>query len=816
MTELLDLRRRIEDLEHRLGEANRVISAALAADEVDVATPILLHDARRKLRESEERFRALFATAAIGIAVAANEGAYLEANAAYCRLVGYSEDELRALDFAALTHPDDLALNVKLRRDLLAGERDSFLLEKRYVRKGGDIVWVRTTVSATRSARGDITALIVIAEDISERKIAEDALRHSEERLRLITDLVPHGIFAKDSAGRHIFANPALAELAGLSIEEILGKDDFELVTDRAQAERYRADDLAVIQSGKKMVISEEARTDLSGRVRFLQTTKIPFKVAETGEWAVLGVCVDITDRKHSDARFRRLVDSNVQGVFFWNTTGQITGANDAFLRMVGYAREDLTAGRISWAAMTPPELVERDDRALKQLAIAGVCEPYEKKFIRRDGSQVPILMGPAMFEDNPEEGFCFVLDLSERTKIEEQFRQAQKMEAVGRLAGGVAHDFNNILSVILSYSTMAIDELKPGDPLRDDLSEISKAGERATALTRQLLAFSRQQVLQPRVIDLGEILSGMQQMLRRLLGEDIDLALLPGLGLGRVLADPGQIEQVVMNLAVNARDAMPEGGKLTIELSNVELDATYLAAHLGAEAGSFVMLAVSDTGIGMDAATQSRVFEPFFTTKPVGKGTGLGLATVFGIVRQSGGHVGLYSELGRGTTFKIYLPRTDRAATAPGATRQPGDVRGTETILLVEDEEQVRAVACAILRRQGYVVLEASNGGEAFLISHDFPDEIHLLLTDVVMPRISGRRLAEQLGPARPGMKVLYASGYTDDAIVRHGVLEAGVAFIQKPFTPDALLRRVRDVLDTVSLGNPGGVPQTPPDVAR
>jgi PAS domain S-box-containing protein len=803
MTEVLELRRRIADLESQLGQANAFI-AALTAGEIDAVAdgdtgaPILLHEAQRRLRESEERFRALFATAATGIAVAAPGGRYLQANAAYCRLVGYTEEELSALTFASFTHPEDLAVNVKLREELVAGARDHFLQEKRYVRKGGDVVWVRTSVSATRSPGGEVTALIVIAEDISERKLAEDALRHSEERLRLITDLVPHGIFAKDSAGRHIFANRALAELAGLSMDELLGKDDFDLVADKAEAEAYRADDRAVMQSGKKMVISEEARTDLSGRTRFLQTTKVPFTVAETGELAVLGVCVDITERKRLDARFRRLVDSNVQGVFFWRTTGEITSANDAFLRMVGYSREDLAAGRVSWQAMTPPELAERDRRAMKDLAVAGVCEPFEKTFIRKDGSRVPMFVGPAMFEDNREEGFCFVLDLSERKKLEEQFAQAQKMEAVGRLAGGVAHDFNNLLSVILSYSNMAIEDLKPGDPLRDDLLEVSKAGERATELTRQLLAFSRQQVLQPRVIDLGQILAGMQRMLGRLLGEDVDLALPPPVEIGRVLADPGQIEQVVMNLAVNARDAMPEGGKLTIELRNVDLDAAYTSAHLGAVAGRFVMLAVSDTGIGMDAATQSRVFEPFFTTKPVGKGTGLGLATVLGIVQQSGGHIGLYSEPGRGTTFKIYLPRTDRAPTGPGLVRPPGDPRGTETILLVEDEDQVRAVASAILRRHGYDVLEASNGGEAFLISQDFPNRIHLLLTDVVMPRMSGRRLAEQLVPTRPEMKVLYASGYTDDAIVRHGVLEAGVAFIQKPFTPDGLLRRVRDVLDT------------------
>jgi PAS domain S-box-containing protein len=759
----------------------------------------LSRDAQEKLRESEERFRALFAGAATGIAVAEPGGRYLQANAAYCRLVGYTEEELRSLDFAALTHPDDLALNVKLRDDLVSGARERFLLEKRYVTKGGGIVWVRHSVAATRSPGGEITGLIAVTEDITERKLVEDALRHSEERLRLITNLVPHGIFAKDSAGRHIFANPALAELAGLSIEEILGKDDFELVADRAQAEAYRADDLAVIRSGKKMVISEESRTDLSGRTRFLQTTKVPFTIPETGESAVLGVCVDITERKRSDARFRRLVDSNVQGVFFWNTTGQITGANDAFLRMVGYEREDVTAGRVSWAAMTPPELVEQDDRALKQLAIAGVCEPFEKEFIHQDGSRVPIFIAPAMFEDNREEGFCFVLDLRERKKLEQQFLRAQRLESLGTLAGGVAHDFNNILSVILSFASMVLSDLKPGDPIRADISEISRAGERATDLTRQLLAFSRKQVLQPQVLDLGHIVVGMERMLSRLLTEAIELSLvIPASPLGRVLADPGQVEQIVMNLAVNARDAMPAGGTLIVEVADAELDREYAALHPGVVAGRYVMLAVSDTGVGMDAATRERIFEPFFTTKEVGRGTGLGLSTVFGIVKQSQGHIWFYSEPGHGSTFKVYFPRIEQAGDAVIPTPvEQRSLRGSETVLLVEDEAQVRLTTRAILQRHGYNVLDAQNGGEALLISEQFPSEIHLLLTDVVMPRMSGRQVAERLMPMRPGMKVLYVSGYTEDTVIRARVLDASIAFLAKPITPNALLRKVREVLD-------------------
>jgi PAS domain S-box-containing protein len=758
----------------------------------------MLHAAQEKLRESAERFRALFAGAATGIAVAAPEGRYLQANAAYCRLVGYTEDELRTLTFAELTHPDDLTLNMKLRNELLAGTRDGFLLEKRYVKKGGGLVWVRHAVSMTRSREGGITALIVIAEDISERKLAEDALRHSEERLRLITNLVPHGIFAKDSAGRHIFANPALAELAGLSIAEILGKDDFDLVTDRAQAEAYRADDRAVIQSGQKRVISEERRTDLAGRTRILQTTKVPFTL-ETGEAAVLGVCIDMTEQKRIDARFRRLVDSNVQGVFFWNTTGEITGANDAFLRMVHYRREDMIAGRMSWVAMTPPELAERDQRALKELATAGVCDPYEKEFIRRDGSRVPIFIGPAMFEDNREEGFCFVLDLSERKKLEQQFLRAQRLESIGTLAGGVAHDFNNILSVILSFTSLILDDLKPGDPMRADMNEIARAAERATELTRQLLAFSRKQVLQPQVLDLGQAVFGMEKMLRRLLSEAIELSLvLPPSPPGRVLADPGQVEQVIMNLAVNARDAMPAGGTLIVEVADAELDRDYAAQHPGLAPGRYVMLAVTDTGVGMDAATRERIFEPFFTTKEVGKGTGLGLSTVFGIVKQSQGHISVYNEPGQGSTFRVYFPRAEEGLDAGLAARpDPGSLRGSETVLLVEDEAQVRAATSAILQRHGYNVLDAQNGGDALLICEQFPATIHLLVTDVVMPRMSGRQVAERLGALRPGMKVLYMSGYTEDFVIRAGVLDSSIAFLAKPVTPNALLRKVREVLD-------------------
>ena len=381
--------------------------------------------------------------------------------------------------------------------------------------------------------------------------------------------------------------------------------------------------------------------------------------------------------------------------------------------------------------------------------------------------------------------------------KSEEQLRQSQKMEAIGRLSGSVAHDFNNLLSVILSYADLVLTDLKPIDPLREDIESIRKAGIKAADLTHQLLAFSRQQVLAPRFLDLNDVLRESERMLRRLLGEDIEIVAHYGRALPRVKVDPGQIDQVLLNLVVNARDAMLDGGKLTIETKEVELDESYTTEHFGVARGRHVMLAVSDTGVGMDAQTQSRIFEPFFTTKDVGKGTGLGLSTVFGIVKQSGGHIWVYSEPGGGTTFKVYLPVVEGVDVDVPELVPATTLHGTETILLVEDQDDVRRVALAILRRYGYHVIEASNAGEALLSCERHPRTIHLLLTDVVMPQLSGRELAERLLIVRPDMKVLYMSGYTDNVIVHHGILDSGTAYLQKPIVPEPLCRRVREVLD-------------------
>jgi signal transduction histidine kinase/CheY-like chemotaxis protein len=426
--------------------------------------------------------------------------------------------------------------------------------------------------------------------------------------------------------------------------------------------------------------------------------------------------------------------------------------------------------------------------RMVGMLGIANRSGGYDDALI---ASLDPLLSTGAKFVE------AFQINVKRR-ELEIKLHQAQRMEAVGRLAGGIAHDFNNLLTAIVGYSEMALIDLAIPEKLRSDIGEIRRAADRASSLTHQLLAFSRRQVLQLKIIDLNVVVHDVDKMLRRLIGEDIDLVTVLEEGIGRIRVDPGQIEQVIMNLAINARDAMPKGGKLTIETANVDLDEVYARTHVAVIPGPYVMLALSDNGHGMDAETQSRIFDPFFTTKEKGKGTGLGLSTVYGIVKQSGGNIWVYSEPGKGTTFKAYFPRVEEEVEAPIVAAVPVvHLHGTEVVLLVEDEEAVRKLAREILERNGYTVLSASEGEEAFAVSGRYAGMIHLLLTDVVMPRMGGRDLFNRLTPLRPRMKVLYMSGYTDNAVVHHGALDPGTHYLQKPFTQDGLLHKVREVLE-------------------
>jgi two-component system cell cycle sensor histidine kinase/response regulator CckA len=629
-------------------------------------------------------------------------------------------------------------------------------------------------------------------------------LTASEKRLRMLMESANDCIFVLDTEGRISDANPATERFLGRARDQLSGARIHDFV-DPTDLDRAKAQFASFLGAGQ---LFAEARRFLRPDGSVVIGDLSASKVETGGASVVFAVMRDVTERvraeealRVSEARFSRLYESGIVGIVIADVQGGLLDANDAYLRMVGYSREDLLTGSVSWSRLTPPEWRSRDAIAVAELAATGVARPWEKELSRKDGSRVPVLIGVAML-DHPK-CIAFVSDLTDRKRAEkalntkdEELRQSQKMEAIGRLAGGIAHDFNNVLSVILSYGEFLQAEMKPDEPMRVDVEEILAAGKRAVALTRQLLMFSRQQVVAPKVVDLNEVLRGIHNMLQRILGADVDLVSLPARALGRVRVDPSSMEQVILNLVVNARDAMPTGGKLTMETGNVVLDEAYARAHLGVKPGPHVMLAVTDSGTGIDKATQARIFEPFFTTKEVGKGSGLGLSTVFGIAQQSGGSVWVYSELGKGTTFKVYLPQVDAPIEAIPATESPTAQGGSETILLVEDDDQVRIVAQDILRKNGYQVIVARNAGEALLHSEKHVDRIHLLLSDVVMPQMSGPELAKRLATTRPNMKVLCMSGYTDDSIVRHGLLEADLAFIQKPITPDSLATRVREVL--------------------
>jgi two-component system cell cycle sensor histidine kinase/response regulator CckA len=658
---------------------------------------------------------------------------------------------------------------------------------------------LRRVAEAERAvARGEISAVV-------HGVLSGDALRRSEALFRAVIEKSSDAISLTGHDGKTRYLTPSVARVLGWTPEQMLTRTPREQVVPEDQVRL--ADALArLMKSGERDMLLEFRVKHRDGSIRWIESSGTNL-LDDPDVGAIVGSYRDITARKRAEEAtresFRRLEEAQaIAHVGSWTAD---LGADETLLwsrecyRIFGVP-EGTPMTRASFFAHVYPADRDEVERASHDAVANGTAYSIEHRVAWPCGDVRWVLERAVVERDADGRATHMkgtVQDITERRRAEEQLRQSHKMESVGRLADGVAHDFNNLLAVILSYADIALEDLKADDPTRDDVAQIREAACRATTLTQQLLAFSRQQVLQARVMDVNAAVAGMEQMLGRVLGEGIELTLRPAGDLGRVVADPGQIEQVVMNLAVNARDAMPNGGLLTIETANVGLDAAYASAHLDVVPGRYVKLAVHDSGVGMDSATRARIFEPFFTTKEVGKGTGLGLATVFGIVRQSGGHVGVVTSPGRGSTFEIYLPRTERTFETPAAPAPPLALGGTETILLVEDEDQVRAVACAILRRHGYRVLDASSGAHALAVSKDFAAEIHLMLTDVMMPRMNGRKLVEEIAPSRPRMKVLLASGYTDDAVVRDGVRGAEIAFLQKPFTPATLLREVRLVLD-------------------
>jgi len=629
-------------------------------------------------------------------------------------------------------------------------------------------------------------------------------LAEREELFRLISENAADMIAVVDMEGRRIFNSDAYQKILGYSPEELKNSSSLDQIhpedRDRVKAAAAEARRTGI---GKNL---EYRIRHKDGTWRVLESTSSVIDDANGVPEKFVIVNRDITERKRasealrlSEVSFRSVIENAPYGIYRANASGRLLLVNPALQRTLGYAsQEELLKVNLATDVHSDPlEHQKLNDLFAHQKEFTDV----EVEWKRRDGTPIKARCTGWLVKDAGEAASYFEVfaeDVTEKWLLERQLRMAQKMEAVGRLSGGIAHDFNNLLGVIIGYSQVLKRTLPPGTVFLEHAEEIEKAGQRAAALTRQLLAFSRQQVLAPAVLDLNSLIVEMEKLLPRLIGEDIEVVMALDPGIGRVKADHGQIEQVVMNLAVNARDAMPQGGKIVIATTNATLDESYTRHHPGSKIGDYVMLSVFDTGTGIDSETLVHIFEPFFTTKERGKGTGLGLATVYGVVKQSGGYVWVKSVIEKGTSFEIYLPRIEEPITVIDPVITPVETfQGAETILLVEDADALRKLTYMLLEQHGYRVLTAANGAEALLMAQQKPERINLLLTDVIMPGLNGRALAERLATIQPELKVLYMSGYTDDAIVNHGVLESGTFLLHKPFSEESLIRKVREVLD-------------------
>jgi len=807
------------------------------------------------LRASEERFRYAFDNAPGGRALTGADGRLLRVNRAFAELLGRRPEDLAEQGFESVTHPDDLAASLECTRCLLAGERESYRLEKRYLRQDASAVWCDVSTTLLRDAAGRPEVFLTEIYDLSARKEAERGMARLGQIVRRSSTVafswLPEPGWPVDYVSpnvRRFGYEPEQLTAGDLPFADLIHPDDRERVA--VEVERHAARRDAAYTQHYRLLTAD-------GEVRWVED-RTWVQRGPAGEiLAYEGLLEDVTERRLaagalrlSEARLRALHELNQRefadedelvryaleqavaltgssygfyydglgdevdwAEFTWSAAvapnGRLAGVGSTAVAAAGRCFEPLQSGRPlvgEGGGGAPPfavELLPPGAGAIRRFMSAPVL----------DGERVVALGGmldkASPYDESDLRQLQLFLDglwrmvlrrraEAEAHRLQEHLRQAQKMEAIGRLAGGVAHDFNNLLTAIAGYAELAADELPLGSTAREDIEGILAETGRAAALTRQLLAFSRKQVLQPRVLDLNGVVGGLEKMLRRLLGEDLRLEILLDPNLPRVMADPGQMEQVLLNLAVNSRDAMPGGGCLSIETRRCLCDQSYVQEHPGARLGLHASLRVRDEGAGMSPEVLERVFEPFFTTKEKGKGTGLGLATVYGIVQQSNGLIWAESQLGQGTAFEIHLPAIER----PGrpvfsGPSVPVSSRGHETILLVEDEPAVAQLCERMLSAAGYRVRRASAAADALRLEASDPGAIDLLVTDVVMPGGSGAELAEALRLRRPGLRVLFISGYTDDALAMHGVLEPGVDLLQKPFGAAELARRVRQILD-------------------
>jgi two-component system cell cycle sensor histidine kinase/response regulator CckA len=754
----------------------------------------------KSLHESEERFNKVFHKSSNLISITTiKDGRMVDMNEASAKFGGFKREELIGASASELKLWVDPKQRERVIQTLLAdGRVQNVNVSLRS--KTGDIR--RVLFSADPITIDEEPCLLSVCIDITDKENEADILRQSEEKYRMLVENSLQGLVIIQNE-RIVFCNNAFADICGYTIEELMSltdtksllhPDDREIVVSR---HHKRLSGIQVPRRYQYRIVRKD------GAARWLEA--YASLINYNGKLAIQTVHMDVTEWKEAEKAlieskeyYNQIINCIGDPLFVKNREHQFVMVNDALCAFSGMQRKDLLGTNLF--DVMPESLaayLRKHEEAVLKTGSENISEDILKD---SQGNDRVVMTKKSLLtdKDGQKQIVGVVRDITEHKNLETQLLQAQKMEAIGILAGGVAHDFNNLLNVINGYSELLLEDLEKGHPAREDIKQIHQAGQRAANLTSQLLAFSRKQILQAVTLDLNSVISQMSTMLRRLIREDIEFEFLAHPDLQPIHADPVQIQQMIMNLAVNARDAMPTGGKLTIETANVDFDETYIREHPVAKPGKYTMMAISDNGVGMEEDTKEHLFEPFYTTKERGKGTGLGLATVYGVVKQSNGFIWVYSEPGKGTTFKIYFPGKEGGIKSATAQRTESGFRGTETILMVEDETAVRTLACRILKDRGYKVLEAMEGTEALRLAKEYSGEIHMVITDVIMPGSGGARLVAGLEAERPGIKALYISGYTDNAIVHHGILDSNVAFLQKPFTVEGLARKVRDVLDS------------------
>jgi len=753
---------------------------------------------------TDERFRALVERCFEGINLLDAQGTVLYSSPGNHRLLGYQPEESQGRCGFAFAHPDDLAMAGDMWRRVIENPQHVFSRRIRVRHKDGSWRWTEATVRNLLHVPA-VGGVVVNWRDVTDQHQAETELQRTVYLLRAVADGTTDAVFVKDREGRYLLFNEAAARFVNRSVAEVLGQDDSALF-DAESAKSVMERDRRVMELGQ--VETEEEELTAAGVRRTYLSTKAPFRNPAGEVIGLIGISREITERKaaeralrDSEERYRRLVELLPDAVYI-NCENELVFCNPAFLRLMGAAEAHEVLGKSPFEIFAPSAHEIIRERHKRMLELGQAAPLVECELLRIDGRPVAAHVAAAPISHLGQPAILVVLhDLTElrssegeRKRLEEQFRQAQKMDAIGQLAGGVAHDFNNLLTVILGFSDLLLGEPHSAESQRESLLAIRAAGERAAALTKQLLAFGRKALIEPRVIDLNETVAQIDKMLRRLIGEDITLQLQLDPALAPVKVDPSQIEQVLINLMVNARDAMPQGGRLTIATQVVHVSPAAVSGEI--PPGEYAQLTVTDTGHGMTSEMLLRIFDPFFTTKEAGKGTGLGLAVVHGIVKQSGGHIEVESQLGLGTTFRVLLPAAQEPLPQKdAASEHPPDERGDEAILLVEDEDAVRTIASLALESRGYRVLSAVSGQQALRLVREQRFAPDLLVTDVVMPGQSGPQLAAALAGDFPQVKVLFLSGYTDDAVIRRGIAQP--AFLAKPYTARALAHKVREILD-------------------